>query len=489
MSCVVRRLKWIGRVALVWAGMSFASVSVFAFQPALRGSLVIDLNSETAVPQGVTHLNNDVVLRRWLKDARMRLDAGKVAEGLTLVQRILDRGDDGFVRLQSLGKLVEVRFEALRIVSSLSPNDRVIYEKLFGTQARQLFDRAKTTGHPTDATEVSRRFFHTAAGFEASRWLASRWLDHGEARTAARMWERILAEPVHQERITSAVRVQAAIAYRAAGNDRRANEVLGPLNDATLKIAGEPRDSGQAAEFVDTMKLTQRDFSTGEWLTPTGSWTRNAARSGSVPWLNPLWSAPLFTGPAEVIQQKEWLSWQEGHHLPMLAVAGEPVVVRDQVVVRDFQGISALELGSGRLVWRYRSRLPTGDVIRAVAQQSLNDHDLAKAVQEAFASNTALGTLSTDGRFVFAVEAVSADVVPPVMKEGDERDVTELFGDEQRVRVLTQLIALPIAPLDGTSADEASASESTTPFSSRAPRAMRTIEPRSMRPASSSGTA
>ncbi len=457
MSCVARRPKWVRLQALL-IGTLLVSLGLFVDREVLGDTLRSDPNAETVVPQGVTHLNNDVILRRWLKDGRARLDAGKVAEGLTLLQRILDRGDDGFVRMQTTGPLVEVRFEALKSLSALSPNGRVIYEKLFGTQARQLFERAKSTGHPTDALEVSRRFFHTAAGFDAARWLAVRWLDRGEARTAARMWERLLAESVHQERMTAAVRMQAAIAFRTVGQEGRAIEVLGRQNEATFQIAGETRNSDQAAEFVGAMALNHRETATSEWLMPTGSLSRNAARSGSVPWLKPLWSVSLFGGIDELAQQREWLKWQETHPQPLLSVACEPVVVRDQVVARDSQGIVAFELSSGRVVWRYRTRLPTADLIRAVTLQSLTDRDLAKGVQEGYASNSALGTLATDGRFVFAVETVVADANtnnPPV-KEDDERDLSaDFFGDEQRLKVLTQLIALPIVSLEATTKNSA----------------------------------
>lgn len=450
MSCVARIPKLL-RLQTLMTGTLLLSLGMFVCREVLADTSRSAPNAETVVPQGVTHLNNDVMLRRWLKDGRARLDAGKVAEGLTLLQRILDRGDDGFVRMQTTGPLVEVRFEALKSLSSLSSNDRLIYEKLFGTQARQLFERAKSTGHPTDATEVARRFFHTSAGFDAARWLAVRWLDRGEARTAARMWDRSLAEPAHQERVTSAERLLAAIAFRAAGQNSRSEETLSGQNEATFKIAGETRSANQAAELVSAMTLSHHEATTGEWLTPTGSLSRNAARTGSVPWLNPLWSTSLLSGIDELAQQREWMKWQESHPQPMLSVACEPIVVRDQVVTRDSHGIVAFELSSGRVLWRYRTRLPTADLIRAVTLQSPTDHDLAKGVQEGYASNSALGTLATDGRFVFAVEAVTADTNannPPV-KEDDERDLTaDFFGDEQRLKVVTQLIALPIRSID-----------------------------------------
>lgn len=452
MSCQARGLTFVARVVLSCVVVSLPSVwpVVFAADPAFSPS------AETVVPQGVTHLNNDVLLRRWLKDARARLDAGKIAEGVTLLQRILDRGDDGFVRMQTTGPLVEVRFEALKILSSLSSNDRLIYEKLFGTQARQLLERAKTTGHPTDAMEVARRFFHTAAGFDAARWLAVRWLDRGEVRSAARMWERLLAEPAHQERITSNERMLAATALRAAGQEDRANDVLGRQNEATLKIAGESRNADQTAAFLSAITLSHHESAPREWLMPTGGLSRNGMRTGSVPWLNPLWATALLSGIDELAQQREWLKWQESYPQPMLSVACEPIVVRDQVVTRDSHGIVAFELSSGRVVWRYRTRLPTADLIRAVTLQSPTDHDLAKGVQEGYASNSALGTLATDGRFVFAVEAVAAEPTTnnSSVKDDDERDITsDFFGDEQRLKVVTQLIALPITSF-GAAADD-----------------------------------
>lgn len=185
--------------------------------PKLSETLTLDLSSEAAF-----HLNNDTTLRRWLKDGRSRLDAGQISEGLTLWQRILDRGDDGFVKLRADGQWLEVRGEVLRGLSELPPEGQATYERLFGTAARHLFEQSSQTGRSVFATETMRRYFHTAAGFESARWLAAHWLDKGETRVAARLFERLLSEPVHRERLTPNLMVQAAVAQRLAGNDVRA---------------------------------------------------------------------------------------------------------------------------------------------------------------------------------------------------------------------------------------------------------------------------
>ncbi|HLQ46864.1 MAG TPA: hypothetical protein VK137_19115, partial [Planctomycetaceae bacterium] len=144
MTRVARCWKWFISLAAVLAGMTFAVEQAGAFPSADGASDPDDPNAEPTLsltPQGAFQLNNDATLRRCLREARARLEAKQVADGLTLLQRILDRGDDGFVRLRSDGPPLEVRLQALRMLSALPADARTVYEKLYGTQARQLFER------------------------------------------------------------------------------------------------------------------------------------------------------------------------------------------------------------------------------------------------------------------------------------------------------------------------------------------------------------
>ena len=123
MSGVTRCLALIACFATSAAELAFTPVAC-AFPPATAASVADDPYAEPTLSpslQGaspVSNLNNDPTLRRWLKDARARFDAKQVIEGLTLLQRILDRGDDAFVRLRSDGPVLEVRLEALRMLSA-----------------------------------------------------------------------------------------------------------------------------------------------------------------------------------------------------------------------------------------------------------------------------------------------------------------------------------------------------------------------------------
>lgn len=401
--------------------------------PELKATLTLDLSSEAAF-----HLNNDTTLRRWFKDGRSRVDAGQISEGLTLWQRILDRGDDGFVKLRSDGPWLEVRDEVLRGLSELPPNGQATYERLFGTPARQLFEQSQQSGRSIFAAETMRRYFHTAAGFDAARWLAARWLDKGEVRTAARLFERLLSEPAHRERLTPNLLVQATVAQRLAGNENRARELLAKLGETKIRIAGEERSATQLAERLIARRVEAVPRISREWLTASGNFARNAAPSGSVPWLKPLWTpVSLAANSSDRSAIQDWLVNQDERNTQQLAVAAEPIIVRGQLVVRELNGVSAFDLRTGRRLWTFPASLPFSEWLpRAMTQAG--ETNRFGAVQEGFVTNSACGMLSSDGRRVFAI-----DMIPEEGKPARNKDVDEDSG-KRDLDVLTQLVALPI---------------------------------------------
>ncbi len=439
-----RRLRSLGCLAVVAAWLVIAAADGQSQEPAapskspkLNAKLTLDLSSEAAF-----HLNNDTTLRRWFKDGRSRLDGGQTSEGLTLWQRILDRGDDGFVKLRADGQWLEVRGEVLRGLSEMPPEGRATYERLFGTAARHLFEQSQQTSRSVFATETMRRYFHTAAGFDAARWLATRWLDKGETRISARLFERLLSEPVHRERLTPNLLVQAAAAQQLAGNDIRARELLAKLGATRIRIAGEERSATQLAEqlvarHMDEVPKVPASMSR-EWLTASGNFARNAAPSGSVPWLKPLWTpVPLAANSSDRSAIQDWLVNQDEHNTQQLAVAVEPIVVRGQLVVRELNGVSAFDLRTGRRLWTFPASLPFSEWLpRAMAQAG--ETNRVSAVRDGFVTNSACGMLSSDGRRVFAI-----NMIPWGSKPAGNKVVDEDSGNRD-LDVLTQLVALLI---------------------------------------------
>lgn len=393
---------------------------------------------------GVLHLNSDAAIRRQLRESRAKIDAGQFAEGLTSLQRILDRGDDGFVRLQNGGELTSVRLEALAIFSALPPAGLATAEKLFGSQARQLFERARERGHAIEVAEVVRRFFHTQAGFDAASWQAGRLLDQGEAIAAARLLDRILTESAHRSRVRPELRFQAAVAHRLSGHEDRVTELLGQIGADTVAITGQARTSDQLAELLPPMRSRVSAASSRDWIGPAGQASRNANGVGSVPWLNPRWTLPLFGHPDQAGLVIDWLGRQQGQVPMRLTFAHEPLVVGDIVVMRSSANVQAIDLPTGRVLWRHRSSLSHPELMQRAALGATG-WGFDVAVEKAFVGNVARGTLSSDGRLVFAIDEVPFQGDPSAKVRTVKPD--DLFDDlsqMERPRVLTQLVALSL---------------------------------------------
>ena len=443
MSRVAGRWRCLAYLAVTLAGLlSAARCGVTQERAVLPRVLRPDHpDAEPTIPttsEATFYLNNDATLRRWLKEGRSRLDAGQFTEGLTLWQRILDRGDDGFVRLRSDGPWLEVRHEVQRGLSELPPSGQVIYERLFGTAARQLLEQSVETGRPVFASETLRRYFHTAAGFDAAKWLASRWLDKGDSRMAARLFERFLTEPAHRDRVTPNLLVQAAIAQRLAGNEPRARELFATLGETRVRIAGEERAATQLVEqlLARRTETSPKPNRAREWLAAGGGFGRGATSSGSMPWLKPLWPPVSLTTDRSAI--REWLESQDERNMQQLAVAAEPLVVRGQLVVRDMNGVVAFELHTGRRLWSFPSALPLSEWLPRVMGQAGETNRIG-AVRETLVTNSACRTLSSDGRRVFAI-----DVLPTEGKTDLRDDSANDDSVKRELDVMTRLVALPL---------------------------------------------
>ena len=173
-----------------------------------------------------------VILGRVVRE----LGAGKTTEGLIYLQALLDCPEDGFVWIGSESRLTSVRREASRILSSQKSEVLQAYERMFGAEADRLLSEARQTNDPALYREVVRRFFHTAAGFAALDWQATRWLDQGQAGLAARSWDRLIAEGAHRRRVKTMTLFKAALAHRFSGRTSRETEILDGIVRRPIKL-------------------------------------------------------------------------------------------------------------------------------------------------------------------------------------------------------------------------------------------------------------
>ncbi|HSG70209.1 MAG TPA: hypothetical protein VLA12_07330, partial [Planctomycetaceae bacterium] len=122
--------------------------------------------------------------------------------------------------VQSLKKL------AFDYIETLSPQDLRNYTRERDIDAEILLDEAKQSGNARDYFGLLERYYFTQSGFEAADWLASRSLDLGRFRSAARLWNDLIDSPVHASKADSGLLFKAAIANRLSGNGERAAELM-----------------------------------------------------------------------------------------------------------------------------------------------------------------------------------------------------------------------------------------------------------------------
>ena len=162
--------------------------------------------------------NNDVFLpaprelKQHLTRARKAIDEEEFGEavlhlGQLLTSDVLNTPDkpggetqDFFIGLDgNTGTRVSLKAEAQRLLASMPDRGRQLYELQFGADARTLLDEAIENGERGKLTEVSRKYFHTNAGYEAALLLGRGEMDHGRPLAAAMYFKRVADTEVESD--------------------------------------------------------------------------------------------------------------------------------------------------------------------------------------------------------------------------------------------------------------------------------------------------
>ena len=169
--------------------------------------------------------------------------------------------------------------------------------------------------------EVSRRFFHTEAGYEATLLLGLYHLDHGQPLAAALALSRLRDESRTPERFEPTLSLAMSTCWLQAGLADRATEALDDLRrrrpGETAWIGGRQTPLFDEADAASRWLLAQtapvrpeRTSESPQWTMVGGNPARNASSSGTAPLLNLLWRIPTSDHPiADGILQ----SSGEGH--------------------------------------------------------------------------------------------------------------------------------------------------------------------------------
>src|SRR5262245_40961508 len=156
-------------------------------------------------------------------------------EAAKILQKLLESKEDIFVEVERRTKdpdgkekvtrqRTSLRVEANRLLGTMPAGGLEFYELQNGARAKADLAKAKETGDRQLLALVSQRYFHTAAGAEATDLLGTYRLDRGDYRMAALYFERLLSHHL-AEKLSPITLYKAALAFQCTGDQPKFDSV------------------------------------------------------------------------------------------------------------------------------------------------------------------------------------------------------------------------------------------------------------------------
>ena len=368
------------------------------------------------------------LLQRF-KRSETLIQEKRYAEAVEMLGGILEEAEDYAFSGDDPSLRKSLKTEARRRIGALPADGRAAYELQYGAKALQMLEAGVARGDETALAEVSRRYFHTAAGYQATYLLGVAHLDH-QRPLAAALCLRRLREVAAAESWEPQLSVLLATAWMRAGSTTDAAAVLDDLKrrrpSAEFEVGGQSRrvfgGSEQAAAWLGPLTVGHGavepagDRRSVEWVMFRGDARRNAVGVGGSPLLNRRWAVPLVNHPQieRVVRQKaEHYAQQEDVLLP----SANPLAVDDLVLVRNLGGVTAVDFRTGKRLWRGAANESVETLLDRDAPLSSrgeqNSARLTTLVDDLVWRDATLGNFSSDGRRVFCVEQTTPPAADP----------------------------------------------------------------------------
>ena len=345
---------------------------------------------------------------------------GEFSRAIRFLDEILNRQEDSFLRLSESGKYVGLKETTWKIIRDLPPGGRQAYETTFGPVARRLLKQVVAEGDLVGLRQITRRYFHTPAGYEAALLLAQHEADLGRHLSAALLYQQLLDTPAAAARFQPQLSLQAFLSWKALGNQDRCEELLQALrssnyqsvhvggNDVTLDFS--------APNFLnDLLEKTGVPISKDitperQWLTSGGNPQRNGQTGGGLPHLRVDWQVRLLAHPALESVFQQVFTDRNSHHQPLIPAAS-PLAVGNYLITRSAHNLIAIDFTTGKRVWQSQpQRFPAFEQL--ISGESDNEDHTVVAPASAFAQRIwddyLYNTISSDGRRVYVIRDLKA---------------------------------------------------------------------------------
>ncbi len=380
---------------------------------------------------------------KMFKYAIKRLEKKDYIQGLEALQRILElKEDSNYYQDGDTDKTLcrSLKGQALKLIEQLPKEGREQYLSKYGDEAKRQFEEAREKGDIQKMELLARSYFHTPAGYKATWWLGNRHFDRLEPLAAALFYERLRKTKLGAKQFEPMLTLKTAICWGRAGMPKLAIEKLTDLKKSVpkggrLTIGGRPvaifdKEENALGWMVNILGGQQgfHQLKTEQWTLFRGNSSRNAVSAPAAPIWDANWKISTFQEKRLVgsersrfeTAEKKMQTEEKNRHEKdgLLGIgASHPLVSENYVIYRSLRKIRAIDLHSGKPLWETVTSSPAVEQIirlnKTKPTKSRNSYysrqmqpmDEALLSQRTWRDMT-LGTLSSDGKYLFSVDDV-----------------------------------------------------------------------------------
>ncbi len=387
----------------------------------------VQINRSGAIQDGVLLPAPPREYRQALSRAKDSIAEGEFSDAIDALVEILGRPDteDYFIDDGDGETQQSLKSAARALLGSLPKAGQDIYELQYGVEARQLLEQAVAARDIEKLTDVSRRFFHTQAGYDATFLLGQHLLDRRRPLAAAMTLARLLDCPAAMSRYGTELSVLLSMSWQLSANPENARGTLLDLKrrdpNATLRIGtnevplfGDNVDPLVWLEQIIGSQPESRTSYVEEWALFRGDPNRNSASRGGMPLPGIQWRVDVCPESVEdEAQVRRMWKQQVDQELPLIP-ALHPLAVGDYVLMRTIDGLFGVDVDTGKRIWPFPwyqedESLVTFD--SGAAQRGSLPQQMAQRqqrLQQRIWHDLPQGQLSSDGQLVFAVHGTDA---------------------------------------------------------------------------------
>jgi outer membrane protein assembly factor BamB len=378
------------------------------------------------------------------------------ATAVERLQKLLEIDEDVFVRLKRKNAegnevyvWVSAKQEADRLISTLPAAGMDFYKATYGAKAAELLKKAKKNGDPGLLGDIMKRYAHTDAGAEAIKLLGDYKFDRGEYMPALLCYSKLINRLGAEKTPIPLVAKAAWAAHLAppsssdkntvtAANVFSEKELWKMLRARTREVQfGEQAMSVEDLQgHVAKLDRSRLEQNATDSLIYRATPSRSNQLTGGPAYMNLReWGIPLLydkdsSAASSISAARERIKAAKNElkkqNQPIIS-AFSPITLsvldakgekKPLLIYKNFFGVMAVDLRNGNLAWES----PSNWSLQRMLQERGSKQQVVVSWLDTYQNqhpqivfeNSTVGTLSTDGQFVYVVEDFAIPPTPQI---------------------------------------------------------------------------